>query len=282
MLKKHLLPQMPSMSNYPINPTHQQFTNQPRNGVRKLTLVLIGINVALFALQALSGVDISDPLTRDALRWGADYAPLTYLAEPYRLFSSMFFHFGFMHLLMNMWALFVFGNIAEQTFGKVYYLGLYILAGLAGNLLSGYVDILNSYAFLQQPSQDLIPHVSAGASGAVMGLGGALTALSFFRPVPYLDRKSLLIIMIANLGFGFFATGINNMAHIGGMLMGVFMALTWHFSQKTNTGIISIIVLLIISTTICFAFYQYNQHLIQGLIPLWQDALIQMKTHLAF
>ena len=268
------------MSNYDSNPLHAYPPNQPRNGVGKLTLLLIGINVALFVLQVLSGVDFSDPSTRDAMHWGADYAPLTYLSEPYRLFSSMFFHFGFMHLLMNMWALFVFGNIAEQVFGRAYYLGLYILAGLMGNLLSGYLDILNSYAYLQHPAQDLIPRVSAGASGAVMGLGGALTALSFFRNVPYLDRKSLLIIMIANVGFGFFASGINNMAHIGGIIMGVILALGWHFTQKMYAGKIMPMIVLGLGIALCFVFYQYNQQQIQGLLALWQDAANQMKTML--
>ena len=81
--------------------------------------MLIVINVGLFAIQVLSGVNITDPTTLDALRWGADYAPLTFLEEPYRLFSSMFFHFGILHLMMNMWALYIFGDVAEKNFRKV-------------------------------------------------------------------------------------------------------------------------------------------------------------------
>lgn len=55
----------------------------------------------------MHGMDVSQPSTRDAILWGADYAPLTYLAEPMRLFSSMFFHFGLIHLMLNMWALYI-------------------------------------------------------------------------------------------------------------------------------------------------------------------------------
>ncbi|MEG2695842.1 MAG: rhomboid family intramembrane serine protease, partial [Acinetobacter sp.] len=61
------------MSDYQESPSYAQ----PRNKIEKVTLLLISINVGLFALQVLSGVNITDPSTLDALRWGADYAPLT-------------------------------------------------------------------------------------------------------------------------------------------------------------------------------------------------------------
>ena len=244
------------------------------NGIGKLTLILIIINVALFAMQVFSGVDISHPAIRDALRWGADYAPLTYLAEPYRLFTSMFFHFGIIHLMMNMWALFVFGNIVEQTFGRFFYLGLYLLAGLMGNLFSGFLDIQNSFSLLQQHQPDLMPRVSAGASGAIMGLGGALTALSFLRPIAYLDRKSLVIIMIINICFGLFTPGINNMAHMGGLIMGAVLAICWHITQRFKPGWISSAVVLLLGVGLCYATYAYNMQLVQHLVVLWKEALV--------
>jgi Uncharacterized membrane protein (homolog of Drosophila rhomboid) len=83
-----------------------------------MTALLICINVGLFGWQVLNGMDITQPSSPDAIRWGADYAPLTYLAEPIRLFSSMFFHFGLIHLMLNMWALYIFGSVAEQIFGR--------------------------------------------------------------------------------------------------------------------------------------------------------------------
>ncbi len=83
-----------------------------------LTALLISINVGLFIWQIISGVDISDPAIKDALHWGADFTPLTFSGQPERLFTSMFFHFGIIHLMLNMWALYIFGNVAEALFGR--------------------------------------------------------------------------------------------------------------------------------------------------------------------
>lgn len=269
------------MSNTQDSSTYSQI-----NSIGKITLLLIIINVGLFAIEVLSGVNITDPTTADALRWGADYAPLSFLEEPYRLFSSMFFHFGILHLMMNMWALYVFGDVAEKTFGKIYFLGLYLLAGLMGSLLSGYLDIRNSYELLQTFDPKLLPHVSAGASGAVMGLGGALTLLSLFPPTAnqrfILDKRSLLTVLAVNLAFGFFASGINNAAHIGGMIMGAALALAWYFAHRNHFRPSANIIILILGIAVTIMAYLYLQHLIKPITPLWQEAVAQMRIQVIF
>ncbi len=98
------------MSNY------SPFPVQSNTQLWWCTALLIAINVGLFAWQIFAGVDITQPEIIDAIRWGADYAPLTYLEEPQRLFTSMFFHFGLIHLMLNMWARDIFGSVAEQLF----------------------------------------------------------------------------------------------------------------------------------------------------------------------
>ena len=157
-----------------------------------LTALLISINVGLFIWQIISGVDISDPAIKDALHWGADFTPLTLWTARTFIYQHVF-HFGIIHLMLNMWALYIFGNVAEALFGRLYFIGLYLLAGLFGSLLSSYINIQNGHELLQHFDQSLLPHVSAGASGAVMGLGAALTVLSLFPPLPHqayiLDKK---------------------------------------------------------------------------------------------
>ncbi|SPL70213.1 rhomboid family intramembrane serine protease [Acinetobacter stercoris] len=252
--------------------------------IGKITALFIAINVGLFVLEIFSGVNISNPQIVDALRWGADYAPLTYLEEPYRIFSSMFFHFGLIHLMMNMWALYVFGNIAEVLFGRLYFFGLYLLAGISGSLLSGYIDIQHSYELLQNFSPDLLPKVGAGASGAVMGIGGALTALSFFSPLPHqrllLDKKSLITIMVINLAFGMLASGINNAAHVGGMIMGAVLAIAWYYVERKKMGMLSRIIILIAAIIATYFIYLYLMKLVQPIAPVWQEIWVQMKDQL--
>lgn len=246
------------------------------------TAALIAINIGLFLLQILTGTDVSHPSIQDAIYWGADYAPLSYLVEPMRLFSSMFFHFGLIHLMLNMWALYIFGSIAEQMFGRFYFACLYVLAGLMGSLVSGYMTIQDSYSLIAGgiANPSLLPSVSAGASGAVMGLGGALTLFSLFPILPkqkfIFDKKTLLIVMGLNLMMGFMISGINNAAHIGGMLMGGLLSLAWYLGQKLGKAHLINMIALIMAVLLCYALYQYNLNLITAIQPLWQEILNMM------
>ncbi|MFC6168213.1 rhomboid family intramembrane serine protease [Acinetobacter terrestris] len=251
-----------------------------------LTAVFIAINVGLFLWQVLTGVNITSPSLVDAIHWGADYAPLTFLEEPTRLFSSMFFHFGLIHLMLNMWALYIFGSVAEQLFGRFYYLGLYILAGLMGSLLSGFIDIQNTVQLLQTNDPKLFPTVSAGASGAVMGIGGALTILSLLPILPkqrfILDKKTLVMVMGINLFIGFTMPGINNAAHIGGMLMGAVLAAIWYMGQRLHKPNLGFMLGLGVGLIACYGFYDYCMQQVQLLEPVWRQILAAMRTQLHF
>ena len=119
-------------------------------------IALAAVNVAVFLYLAFGGP------TEDGaymLEHGAMYVPrMLEYREYYRLFSSMFLHFGFQHLFNNMVMLLMVGWNLELEIGSVRFLIIYLLSGLGGNLLSGYLDIrLQDYA------------VSAGASGAIFG-----------------------------------------------------------------------------------------------------------------
>ena len=249
-----------------------------------LTAVIIAINVALFSWQVITGMDVSNPSSADAIRWGADYAPLTFLAEPFRLLSSMFFHFGLIHLMLNMWALYIFGSVVEQLFGRWYFLGFYILAGLSGSLLSGYLSIQDSYTLLSSNTMipELLPRVGAGASGAVMGLGASLTLLAILPPLArqkfILDKKTLIIVMAINLSMGFMISGINNAAHIGGMLMGLMLTFIWYFGQKFNKSKLFTWLGIILGSILCYFSYQYCLAQIEYISPLWQ-ALLEHLTN---
>ena len=120
----------------------------------------------------------------------------------------MFLHFGPVHLLCNMVSLYNLGPSLETAFGPLRYLLLYLLSGLAGNLLTWLRD-------LRTPR----PAVSAGASGAIFGLLGAYLAFALLPSTrPFVDVFSIASILALNLAYGFSAKSINMAAHLGGVI----------------------------------------------------------------
>jgi rhomboid protease GluP len=187
---------------------------------------LVGINCAVFLLMALSGVSTTDPTVLQLLRWGADNGGLVLqYGEWWRLVTATFVHVGVIHLATNMWCLWNLGLLGEPLLGPIGMFAVYLLTGIAGNLLSIAVN----------PDLPLGPHsvVGAGASGAVFGIAGVLIVLlkSKLLPVPEYELKRLRrsVIYFAVLNFVIGASTllvplrirIDNMAHLGGFLSGL-------------------------------------------------------------
>jgi rhomboid protease GluP len=177
-----------------------------------VTFALIGLNLALFLLMSLTGPHLLQPTSEQILRWGGNYGPLTIGGQWWRLITAMFIHLGLLHLLVNMWCLYHLGTLAEQIYGGPSVLSLYLLTGVAGGIAS----------LMKNPSI-----LSAGASGAVFGLAGAVivTLCLGKLPAPPRELKVLLLSLIAfagyNLTFGFIRGGVDNGAHVGGLVSGL-------------------------------------------------------------
>lgn len=177
---------------------------QPRG-----TYALVALCLAMFVWAQASGGTESIPVL---LRFGANYRPLTEAGEWWRLVGAMFMHIGPMHLAMNMYSLWVVGPILERFMGTLRYLAMYAVAGIGGSLAS---VLLGS------------GEVSAGASGAVFGVFGATAFLGWrWRDaIPESLRKQLLGGMLPTILFNLFigstVAGIDNLAHVGGLLSGV-------------------------------------------------------------
>ncbi len=180
------------------------------------TYVLLGIIAVVFVLETVSGGSTN---TQVLVRMGAKVTPLIAEGEYWRLFTSMFLHIGVMHLFFNGYALFILGTELERLLGWQRFLAIYLLSGLYGSLAS--------YAFSDS--------LSAGASGAVFGLIGALAA--FFA----LHRQQLgtwgqrrlmniLFLIAINLFLGFTQPWIDNWAHMGGLVAG--LALGWALAPR--------------------------------------------------
>ena len=176
-------------------------------------LCLIGANLLLFLLVELTG---STGDTAQMIRWGAAYTPLIQAGEYYRLFTCMFLHFGFQHLLNNMLLLFFLGDYVERFIGKVRYLILYLAGGFLASLFSYLQDL--------QQGQDT---VSAGASGAVFAvLGGLIVLILLHRGrLADLTLPRVLLMALLPLWVGFQSVGVDGFARLGGFLAGAALML---------------------------------------------------------
>lgn len=197
-----------------------------------LTAILIAINLALFLWQIAHGVSASDPDLDDLARWGANIAALTLTGDTWRLFTSMFLHIGALHLLLNMVSLLFLGTIAERNYGKSAFLVLYLLAGLGGSLVSALWNAridLDSMAAVSDDAPTVYLVISAGASGAVMGLAAASIVLQLLArreslPLPF-SALELAILVAINIVYGWQTSGTDNAAHLGGLIAGAGVGL---------------------------------------------------------
>jgi rhomboid protease GluP len=182
-----------------------------------VTNILLGAIVLVFVLETVaSGLD---PINTDigaAVNLGAQVNVYVAMGQYWRLFAALFLHFGIMHLVFNGWALFSLGREVEALYGSPRFTIIYFLTGLFGNV---------AFYCLGGP---FVP--SAGASGAIFGLVGAEIAF-FYRNRRLLGGlsqqrlRTLFILVGINLVFGFTVTGINNIAHLGGLVSGLLLGL---------------------------------------------------------
>lgn len=173
------------------------------------TVLLVAANVIVFLVLSFQG------MTENAgfmLQHGAMYVPyIIGKGEYYRLFTSMFLHFGYDHLINNMIALAAMGWNLELDIGKIKFLIVYFVSGLAGNILSAWWDIQTGSMV-----------VSAGASGAIFGIIGALlyVAIRNRGRIGEISGRGLVAMVVLTLYYGFTSGGVDNMAHIGGLAAG--------------------------------------------------------------
>ena len=141
--------------------------------------------------------------------------------EWYRLISSMFLHFNFEHILMNMLSLFIFGKIVESIIGSWRMLIIYIISGLYGNFVSLSFNTTT---------------ISVGASGAIFGLIGSIFVIMYLSK--NFNKKmigQLLIALVVLIVFSLFMSNINIMAHLGGFISGVLITLIGYYFKTQRS-----------------------------------------------
>lgn len=185
-----------------------------RSGDPLVTYALFGINAAVFVAMSLAGASLSGGSTQELVRWGANFGPYTVSGQWWRLVTSMFVHIGILHIALNMWCLWDLGALAESLYGRWTFLGVYLLTGVAASITS----------ITWHPMT-----VSAGASGAIFGITGALIASfklgEFSLPRGQIQGvlRSVVAFAAYNLVFGAISARTDNSAHIGGLVMGLVL-----------------------------------------------------------
>jgi membrane associated rhomboid family serine protease len=179
-----------------------------------ITQVIFGINVAVFIGMLLSGASFMSPSAASLVAWGANYGPYTVSGQWWRLVTSCFVHIGIIHIAFNMWCLWSLGGLAERLYGHGTFAAVYLLCGISGSLGS----LFWHHAAI----------LSAGASGAIFGIAGAVIAsikLGEFSSSVMAQSvtRSLIAFVGYNVVFGLVSGMTDNACHIGGLLGGVVL-----------------------------------------------------------
>jgi membrane associated rhomboid family serine protease/Flp pilus assembly protein TadD len=175
-------------------------------------LAILAVNALVFALMLYAGALKNTDVLLD---FGASYSPYLRRGEYWRLVMPMFLHLGWLHLLVNSYALYVLGPILERVYGYGRFALLYVATGVGSALLS----------------MSMSNNVAAGASGAIFGIAGVMLVTGYLhRDVipPRWGRvfgRGILPFIVVNLGFGFSVPHIDNWGHLGGLVSGVLLAL---------------------------------------------------------
>ncbi len=193
---------------YQMTQEHNEYSRNYRKKWLNINVLLIVINIAIWVLMSMRGD------TRSAeymLQHGAMYPDLVLNGEWYRLFSAMFLHFGAEHLLSNMFMLYFLGDMLLRAVSQWKYAVIYLLSGIGGSMLSLVVMLLTGDY-----------RVSAGASGAIYGVIGALlwVVLRNGGRFESISIPRMLLAVILYISYGFTVEGVDGWAHLGGAIAG--------------------------------------------------------------
>lgn len=180
-----------------------------------LTLLLIAGNLIVFGLMLNAGAGLLHSNNGVQLAWGANFGPATQDGQWWRLGSALFLHFGLIHIVMNLWALWDGGQLVERIYGHLRFILIYFASGLFGNLLSLVVQGNEA--------------VSGGASGAIFGIYGALLIFLWRERQQLTPREFRWLFWggsaftTGSIALGLIVPGIDNSAHIGGFIAGTLV-----------------------------------------------------------
>jgi rhomboid protease GluP len=218
-----------------------------------VTQAILGINVAVFAAMTLAGVSPLAPTGQQLVDWGANFGPYTIGGQWWRLLTCVFVHIGIPHIALNMWCLWGLGRLAESVYDRWTFCAVYLITGLSASVAS----------LVWRPTG-----VSAGASGAIFGIAGALIAAfylgEFSLPKTVVSGLLTSVLKFAgyNLVLGAFLGRTDNAAHVGGLVSGLILGalIAKVAPQRDETGR-RVGILLIVGVVFVFGGAVWLRHL---------------------
>ena len=185
-----------------------------------ITPLIVDVCVGVFIAMCIGKVSFIDPTSPDLVKWGANYSPLTLGGQWWRLLTAVFVHVGILHLVLNLFGLLYVAIYLEPLLGKVRFLIAFLVTGILASISSlWWHDII----------------ISAGASGAIFGLYGVFIALLTTDIVDRSARATFLAYFAIIIGLNIAAgmkPGIDNAAHIGGLLSGLLLGYSFYPGMK--------------------------------------------------
>lgn len=188
----------------------------PANGI------IIGMNALVMAVCLVVGDNIYDLIYYYGV---TEWEAILNGGEYYRLFTSMFLHFGFDHFFQNMVFLFFVGCYLETALGSVKYFIFYLLSGIGAGFCSLFYE-----------ASILANVISAGASGAIFGVVGGLLWVVIRNRGNYkgIGLSGMVLMVVGTLYYGFTSTDVDNVAHLGGCVCGFLLGMVFYRKKNKN------------------------------------------------
>lgn len=241
-----------------------------------MTLALAAANLAVWILTLALGAPVIEPSAQQMFGYGGNLGAVTLEGEEWRLFTSMFLHYGVMHIGMNLYGLILGGRVVERLFGRLGFAVIYLVSGLAASL-----------ATALRPGV-----VSAGASGAIFGVLGALGAYYVLHRERMDARAAreatgLLVFVGYNVVFGLAKPGVDMYAHLGGLAAGFVCGLAIEVARpgprRPRTvavgaaGLVAVVVAAFLAPAPVDKATQEAQRAIDALLETEQQILARWK-----
>lgn len=203
--------------------------NKYQNNKPYVTIGIIAANIIVFGIMTIFGNTLDAEYMAEHGAMYPEYVSKG--GEYWRFFTSMFMHFGLMHIVNNMVMLGASGQMVEKAMGHVKFLITYLSAGICGSVLS-YIIMLKKQDYA----------VSAGASGAIFGLVGALVWIVIANRGLYegISKQQIIIMVVLMVYCGVSTSGVDNWDHLGGLVGGFLISIVLYRKKRYNKSEITL------------------------------------------